>query len=82
MPGNFMQAILYFPNRRIRRGGSRCNAGDVGVHKPFDPQITFALHVLDPFAVFGTTGGQFTGVVAFGSTDEDDHIALLCQFNG
>ena len=80
--GAIAQPILHAVNRRVRRGSSRRDADDISFTKPFFAQIRRRLDVMHPGAKLRTGVDQFLRVVAMGTTDDDNRVALFCKFSG
>ena len=66
----------------IWRRSARRDADCFSTDKPLEPQILCMLNVVNTSAVARTGVHEFTGIVAVRAADNDDHVALLREFDG
>ena len=77
-----MYPLLHLGDGGIWRRSSRREADRFRLLKPLHAQVARVLDVMHARTVAGAGRDQFARVVAAGTADDDDDIALLREFDG
>ena len=80
--GGAPQPVLDAIDGFVRGGSPGGQANAVVGRKPIRGEVRGRLDVMDPWAMPGTGGHEFAGVVAVGAADHHDHVALAGQGRG